>query len=79
MRNFLDMPKEPHDENIRVISNKEADKGTLRKLAELTQCLGFESPEISVLKEYPYLTTMTTTDTLSKPVLVTIGREEIKS
>ena len=79
MRNFLDMPKEPHGENIRAIPNKEADKGTLRKFAELAQRLGFESPEISVLKEYPYSTTMTATDTPSKPVLVTTGRGEIKS
>ena len=79
MRNFLDMPKEPHGENIRAIPNKEADKGTLRKFAELAQRLGFESPEISVLKEYPYSTRMTATDIPSKPVLVTTGSGEIKS
>ena len=79
MRNFLDMLKESYDENIRIISNKKADKRTLRKFAKLTQRLRFESSEISVLKKYSYLTRITITDILLKSILVIIDSEEIKS
>ena len=79
MRNFLDMLKESYNENIRVISNKETDKRTLRKFAKLAQRLRFESSEISVLKKYSYLTRITITDILLKSILVTIDSEEIKS
>ena len=79
MRNFLDMPKEPQGENLQAIPNKEVDKERLRKFAELAQYLGFESPEISLLKEYPYSTIMAVIDILLKPVLITTGRGEIKS
>ena len=79
MRNFLNMPKELQGENLRAIPNKEADKAVLRKFAELAQCLGFGSPEINTLKEYTHSTPVAATHTLSKPVLVTSGRGEIKS
>lgn len=79
MRNFLDMPREPQGDNLRAIPNKEADKMALREFAELAQYLGFESPEITTLKEYPYSTPAAATHTLSKPVLVTSGPGEIKS
>ena len=79
MRNFLNMPKELQGENLRAIPNKEADKAALRKFAELAQYLGFESPEIITLKEYPHSTPAAATHTLFKPVLVTSGRGEIKS
>jgi len=35
MRNFLEMPWEPHGEHLRAILNKKADKVALRKFAEL--------------------------------------------
>ena len=79
MRNFLDMPKELQGESLRAIPKKEADKAVLRKFAELAQRLGFESPEITMLKEYPHSTPAAATHTLFKPVLVTSGRGEIKS
>ncbi len=75
MRNFLDMPKELQGENLRAIRNKEADKAALRKFAEL----GFESPEITTLKEYSHTTPAAAIHTLSKPSLVTSGPGEIKS
>lgn len=79
MRNFLATPKEPQGENIRAIPKKEADKAVLRKFAELAQWLGFESLEITTLKEYLHSTPAAPTHTPSKPVLVTSGRGEIKS
>ena len=77
-RNFLEMPKEPQGENLRATAKKEADNAALRKFAELAQSLGFESPEIAILKERPYSSTASATCTLSKPVLVTGGRGENK-
>ena len=78
MRNFLDMPQELHDENLLAIPKKEADKGRLRRFAELAQRLGFESPEITMLKENPHSTTEGATNIPSKPVLVTSGNGVIK-
>ena len=79
MRNFLNMPKELQGESLRAIPNKEADKAALRKFAKLAQCLVFKSPEINTLKEFPHSTPAAATHTLSKPVLLTSGRGEIKS
>ncbi|MCJ1231806.1 hypothetical protein MMC12_008485 [Toensbergia leucococca] len=73
------MPKEPQGENLRATAKKEADNAALRKFAELAQSLGFESPEIAILKERPYSSTASATCTLSKPVLVTGGRGENKA
>lgn len=79
MRNFVDMPKKLHGENLRAIPTKEVDKAVLRKFAEPAQYLGFESPDITTLKEYPHSTTAAATHTLSKPVLVTGGRREMET
>ena len=79
MRNFLDMPREPQGEDTLAIPTMKANTAALGEFADLAQCLGFESPEITALQQYPHPAAAAVTPTLSKPVLVTSGRGEIKS
>ncbi|KAF6229360.1 hypothetical protein HO133_007476 [Letharia lupina] len=58
MRHYPQMPKSPKPSTRREIMMRpttHADPTVLREFAELAERLGFESPEIADLKQYPTL------------------------
>ncbi|KAI9767338.1 MAG: hypothetical protein M1840_005747 [Geoglossum simile] len=58
MRHLYDMPLESKKDDRVMKSTVNVDKAVLRRFADLAKRLGFESPEITNLKQYPNSTTV---------------------
>ena len=67
------MPRETVKEDLVKQATAKADKVVLRRLADLASQLGFDSPEITILKRYPSSRTTREDDQQSRPLLVTTG------
>lgn len=76
MRHFLDMPREPQMRDRRATSIAKADPAVLRRFADLASRLGFDSPEITALKQYPRSTAEVVSSDGLRPLLVTAGSGE---
>ncbi|KAI9770687.1 MAG: hypothetical protein M1839_003071 [Geoglossum umbratile] len=72
MRHLYDMPQESKKDDRVMKSTVNVDKAVLRRFADLAERLGFESPEITNLKQYPNSTTVRDPEQ-SGPLLVTSG------
>ncbi|KAH6670148.1 hypothetical protein B0J14DRAFT_112537 [Halenospora varia] len=72
MRDYPYIPRELEKQNPLKKPRARADPAVLRRLADLASEVGFESPEISALKEHPN-TGVTRDYPQSGPILVTSG------
>ena len=76
MRHYLKMPREPKATKRKELLAKprtHADEGALRGFADLADRLGFQSPEITALKQYPHSRVANAGSKKSKPLLVMDG------
>ncbi|KAH6701287.1 hypothetical protein BKA61DRAFT_204025 [Leptodontidium sp. MPI-SDFR-AT-0119] len=74
MRDYPAMPADRVKENhVQTAPTKEADPAVLRSLADLAFALGFDTPQIRALKEYPSLRTARLDSSPSPPLHVTSG------
>ena len=76
MRHYSQMPKSPKPSTRKELMMRptiHADPTVLREFAELAECLGFESPEITELKQYPTVRVPRSQTKPRKPLLVTDG------
>ncbi|KAL5331275.1 hypothetical protein ACEPPN_000804 [Leptodophora sp. 'Broadleaf-Isolate-01'] len=72
MRDYPAMPADRVKENhVQTAPTKEADPAVLRSLADLAFALGFDTPQIRALKEYPSLRTARLNSSPSPPLHVT--------
>ncbi len=78
MRHYLQMPREPKGKELLARLMVNTDETVLRDFADLADRLGFESPEITALKQCPKSTVARARSERSKPLLVTDGAGEIK-
>jgi len=76
MRHFLDIPREPQTRDCRATSIAKADPAVLRGFADLASRLGFDSPEIMALRQYPRSTAKVVSSDGLRPLLVTAGPGE---
>jgi hypothetical protein len=76
MRNQEDLPKELVKTNILKAPRPKADQGVLQRFATLADRLGFESPKIKDLKQYPTPPPPPQDALESAPHLVTTGPGE---
>ncbi|OBT40478.1 hypothetical protein VE00_07893 [Pseudogymnoascus sp. WSF 3629] len=72
MRSYPDMPPDPIIEDPVQKATTKADRAVLRRLADLAYELGFESPQILSMKQYPYSKTRRESPQ-TPPLLVTSG------
>ncbi|KAI9769847.1 MAG: hypothetical protein M1840_003841 [Geoglossum simile] len=72
MHHLYNMPQESKKDDRVMKSTVNVDKTVLRRFADLAERLGFESPEITNLKQYPNSTTVRDPEQ-SGPLLVTPG------
>ncbi|KAH7323832.1 hypothetical protein BKA65DRAFT_555502 [Rhexocercosporidium sp. MPI-PUGE-AT-0058] len=71
MRDYPAMPADRVKENhVQTAPTKEADPAVLRSLADLAFALGFDTPQIRALKEYPSLRTTRLDSSPSPPLHV---------
>ncbi len=77
MRHFLDMPREVNTKHALAKAKIRVDRMVLREFAELASHLGFESPEITKLREHSHPTAATQSRS-SKRLLVENGPGEPK-
>lgn len=77
MRHFLDMPREVNTKNALAKPTIRVDRMVLREFAEFASQLGFESPEITKLREHSHPTAATQSPS-SKHLLVENGPGEPK-
>ncbi len=73
MRHYLQMPRDLKGKDLLARHTTIADRTVLREFADLAEHLGFESPEITALKEYPRARDARNTSENPKPLLVTDG------
>ena len=76
MRHYPQMPKSPKSstrKELMIRPTTHADPTVLREFAELAERLGFESPEITDLKQYPTVRVPRSQTETRKPLLVTDG------
>ncbi len=73
MRHYLQMPRDLEGKDLLARHTTIADRTVLREFADLAERLGFESPEITALKEYPRARDARNPSENSKPLLVTDG------
>ncbi|KAG9240846.1 hypothetical protein BJ878DRAFT_263780 [Calycina marina] len=75
MRDYKNLPKAPKDRNLKEMPRAQADREVLQRLASFAYHVGFNSPEIKMLKEdaEPPLTTNAPGLT---PITVTTGPGE---
>jgi len=78
MRHYLQMPREPKGKELLARLMVNTEETVLRDFADLADRLGFESPEITALKQCPKSTVARARSERSKPLLVTDGAGEIK-
>jgi len=74
MRDYPAMPADPIKEDPVQTAPTKADPAVLRRLADLAFELGFDTPQIRALKEYPILRTARRESSSSPPLHVTSGR-----
>ena len=73
MRHYLQMPRDLKRKELLARHTTNADRTVLRDFADLAQRLGFESPEITALKENLQMGDGRNPSENSKPLLVTDG------
>ena len=73
MRHYLQMPRDLKGKELLARHTTNADRTVLREFADLAERLGFESPEITALKEHPHARDARNPSENSKPLLVTDG------
>ena len=73
MRNYPGMPREPVKEDLIKQSTAKADEAVLRMIADLATELGFESPQITALKQHAGSKNTQENFPHSRPLLVTTG------
>ena len=76
MRHYLKMPREPKVTKRKELLAKprtHTDEGALRGFTDLADRLGFQSPEITALKQYPHPQVANAGSTKSKPLLIMDG------
>jgi len=73
MRHYLQMPSDLKGKELLARHTTNADRTVLREFADLAERLGFESPEITALKEHPHARDARNPSENSKPLLVTDG------
>jgi Protein of unknown function (DUF3723) len=76
MRHFREIPQEGENEDAVAMPKAKADKAVLRQFAQLATRLGFESPEIQKLLEYPDIPDSQAVQAQTSPLLVTLGAGE---
>ena len=67
------MPRDPKGRELLARHTTNADRTVLREFADLAERLGFESPEITALKENPQMRDARNPSETSKPLLFTDG------
>jgi hypothetical protein len=73
MRHYLQMPRDLKGKELLARHTTNVDRTVLREFADLAERLGFESPEITALKEHPHARDARNPSENSKPLLVTDG------
>lgn len=73
MRHYLQMPRDLKRKELLARHTTNADRTVLREFADLAERLGFESPEITALKENPQIRDARNPPETSKPLLFTDG------
>ena len=78
MRYYREIPKKPTGKDLLAKPRATADTAKLREMADLAAQLGFESPEITTLKQYPKSEDSMIITGSNRPFLVTDGPGEAK-
>ena len=73
MRHYLQMPRDLRGKELLARHTTNVDRPVLREFADLAEPLGFESPEITALKENPQMRDARNSSETSKPLLMTDG------
>ena len=73
MRHYLQMPRDIKGKELLARHTTNVDRPVLREFADLAERLGFESPEITTLKENPQMRDARNSSETSKPLLITDG------
>ena len=73
MRHYLQMPRDIKGKELLARHTTNVDRPVLREFADLAERLGFESPEITALKENPQMRDARNSSETSKPLLITDG------
>ena len=73
MRHYLQMPRDLKRKELLARHTTNADRTVLREFADLAERLGFESPQITALKENPQIRDARNPSETSKPLLFTDG------
>ncbi|KAL2044423.1 hypothetical protein N7G274_003128 [Stereocaulon virgatum] len=76
MRYHCEVPKKPSGKDLLAKPRAILDTTTSREMADLANCLGFESSEITALKQFPKSADPTMASGNERPALVTDGPEE---
>lgn len=76
MRYYRELPKKPSGKNLLAKSMAMVNTTKLREIADLANRLGFESPEITALKQYPKSTDLAAVTGNNRPLLITAGPGE---
>ena len=78
MRYHREIPKKPSDKNLLARPTPMVDTRKLREMADLANRLGFESSEITALKQHPNSTDSSAVTGNNRPILVTAGPGETR-
>ena len=73
MRHYLQMPRDLKGKELLARHTTNVDRTVLHEFADLAECLGFESAEITALKENPQMRDARNSSGTSKPLLITDG------
>ena len=73
MRHYLQMPRDLKGKELLARHTTNVDRTVLHKFADLAERLGFESAEITALKENPQMRDARNSSGTSKPLLITDG------
>ncbi len=76
MRYHREIPKKPSGKNLLARPMAIVDTTKLREMADLANRLGFESSDITALKQYPSSADLNAVTEKSRPILVTAGPGE---
>ena len=73
MRHYLQMPRDLKGKELLARHTTNVDRTVLHEFADLAERLGFESAEITALKENPQMRDARNSSETSKPLLITDG------